>query len=142
MGEGGGDGGRCETLPRLKSRANTPREHFFICLLASPRARFAIMRQHLHNSVFGLKGPRRPSAAQIFRRESRSMASRLMKARLWLGSAASEVVTPPDSHRLICLFEIAMFCGLFFFFFWFCYLLVFSIKVEYLAGLEKFPETA
>lgn len=108
---GGAGGGRYEMLPCLKSRANTPREHFFICLLASRRTRththtvppFAIMRQHLHNSLLSSRAPEAKLRANIPTRDPVNGVE-VNEGVFVLGSAASEVVAPPDSHRLIYSF--------------------------------------
>lgn len=113
-------------LPCLKLRANTPREHFFICLLASRRTRthsilFAIMRQHLHNSVLSSRAPEAKQHTKIPTQDPFN-GHEVDKGVFVLGNATLEVVAPLPMWRFlvfclfiylfIYLFEIARFVGL------------------------------
>lgn len=94
----------------MKLRANTPWEHFFICLLASRRTRthsilFAIMRQHLHNSVLSSRALEAKQHTKIPTQDLFS-ADEVNEGVFVLGNATLEVVAPLPMWRFLdfCLF--------------------------------------
>lgn len=94
-------------LPCLKSRTkHSPGTflHLFISITSRARTRrpppFAIMRQHLHNSLLSSRPPEAKRRANIPTRDPVNGVE-VNEGVFVLGSAASEVVAPPDSHRLV-----------------------------------------
>lgn len=95
-------------LPCLKLRANTAREHFLICLLASHRTRahstlVAIMRQHLHNSVLSSRAPEAKQRTNIPTQDPVN-GDEVNEGVFVLGNATLEVVAPLDFYLFIYSF--------------------------------------